>query len=125
MSTLRIDLARVHDVLDDGGAGAQEHRVLVDRLWPRGVAKERLDHDEWDKDVAPSSDLRRAFHEGELAFAEFAARYRHELEGSGAAEALRDRSLGAGAERLVLLYAAKDAEHNHALVLQDVLRELV
>ena len=61
-----------------------EFRVLVDRLWPRGMKKERLDHDAWDKDVAPSADLRKAFHSGELDFEEFSGHYRRELEDSDA-----------------------------------------
>lgn len=124
MNGLRIDLVRVHDVLDDDGPGAREHRVLVDRLWPRGVKKVRLRHDDWDKAAAPSPDLRRAFHSGELDFEEFSQHYRRELELSGAAEALRDRALEADTAHLVLLYAAKDTEHNHAQVLREALLDL-
>jgi len=119
-----ISLARVHDVLDDDGPASDELRVLVDRLWPRGVTKERLDHDDWDKDVAPSAELRRAFHGGELDFEEFSARYRRELEEGEAAQALLDRAADEDARRIVLLYAAKDTEHSHARVLQGVLEEL-
>lgn len=124
MSALTITLERVHDLLDDDGPADGERRVLVDRLWPRGVKKERLVHDEWDKDVAPSSELRKAFHGGELDFEEFSARYRRELEEGEAAQALLDRAEEVGAGTLVLLFAAKDVEHNHAQVLQEVLQEL-
>ncbi|WME21838.1 DUF488 domain-containing protein [Brachybacterium sp. GU-2] len=124
MSALTITLERVHDLLDDDGPADGERRVLVDRLWPRGVKKERLVHDEWDKDVAPSSELRKAFHGGELDFEEFSTRYRRELEEGGAAQALLDRAEEDGAGILVLLFAAKDLEHNHAQVLQEVLQEL-
>ena len=124
MSALTITLERVHDLLDDDGPADGERRVLVDRLWPRGVKKERLVHDEWDKDVAPSSELRKAFHGGELDFEEFSARYRRELEEDEAAQALLDRAEEDGADTLVLLFAAKDVEHNHAQVLQEVLQEL-
>lgn len=124
MSALTISLERVHDLLDDDGPADGERRVLVDRLWPRGVKKERLAHDEWDKDVAPSSELRKAFHGGELDFEEFSARYRRELEEGEAAQALVDRAEQDGAGTLVLLFAAKDVEHNHAQVLQEVLQEL-
>ena len=124
MSALTISLERVHDLLDDDGPADGERRVLVDRLWPRGVKKERLVHDEWDKDVAPSSELRKAFHGGELDFEEFSARYRRELEEGEATEALLDRAEEDGAGTLVLLFAAKDVEHNHAQVLQEVLQEL-
>ena len=124
MSALTISLERVHDLLDDDGPADGERRVLVDRLWPRGVKKERLVHDEWDKDVAPSSELRKEFHGGELDFEEFSARYRRELEEGEAAQALLDRAEEDGAGTLVLLFAAKDVEHNHAQVLQEVLQEL-
>lgn len=124
MSALTISLERVHDLLDDDGPADGERRVLVDRLWPRGVKKERLVHDEWDKDVAPSSELRKAFHGGELDFEEFSARYRRELEEGEAAQALLDRAEQDGAGTLVLLFAAKDVEHNHGQVLQEVLQEL-
>ncbi|WP_422115194.1 DUF488 domain-containing protein [Brachybacterium sp. UNK5269] len=124
MSVLTITLERVHDVLDDDGSGPGEHRVLVDRLWPRGVRKERLAHDAWDKDVAPSADLRTAFHGGDLGFEEFSRLYRRELEDSGAPSALLERAREAGARRIVLLFAAKDTEHNHALVLQQMLEDL-
>jgi len=124
MTALEITLERVHDVLDDDGSGAHEYRVLVDRLWPRGIKKERLDHDDWDKDVAPSSELRSAFHGDELGFEEFSDRYRHELEESDAPQALLDRAREAGARTVVLLFAAKDTEHNHAQVLRGALQEL-
>ena len=119
-----VELGRVRELLDDDGSGPAERRVLVDRLWPRGIAKERLAHDAWDKDVAPSSELRKAFHGGELDFEEFSARYRRELEEGEAAQALLDRAEEDGADTLVLLFAAKDVEHNHAQVLQEVLQEL-
>ncbi|MGP9706322.1 DUF488 domain-containing protein [Brachybacterium sp. AOP24-D1-21] len=124
MSTPEITLERVHDVLDDEGSAAHEYRVLVDRLWPRGIKKERLAHDDWDQDVAPSSELRKAFHGDELGFEEFSARYRHELETSDAPQALLDRANEAEARRIVLLFAAKDTEHNHAQVLHEVLEDL-
>ena len=124
MSTPEITLERVHDVLDDDGPASREYRVLVDRLWPRGIKKERLAHDDWDKDVAPSSDLRKAFHDGDADFEEFSGRYRRELDDSDAPQALLDRARDAGARKIVLLFAAKDTEHNHAQVLQEALRDL-
>lgn len=120
---MEIDLERVRDVLDDGGAVPGTFRVLVDRLWPRGIAKERLAHDRWDKDVAPSSALRTAYHHDEIPFDEFADRYRAELVRAGAVTDLLDAAREAGAERITLLYAARDAEQNHALVLRGVLEQ--
>ena len=124
MSSFEITTERVHDVLDDDGSDAHEYRVLVDRLWPRGIKKERLAHDDWDREVAPSSELRKAFHGDDLDFQEFSDRYRHELDTSDAPQELLDRARQAAARRIVLLFAAKDTEHNHAQVLQKALEEL-
>ncbi|WP_193103189.1 DUF488 domain-containing protein [Brachybacterium sp. FME24] len=124
MSTIDITVAKVHDILNDDGSGTGEHRVLVDRLWPRGIKKERVAHDVWDKDAAPSSELRTAFHSGDLDFQEFSRHYRRELDDSGAAKELLERARKAAATRITLLYASKDREHNHAVVLQEALEDL-
>jgi uncharacterized protein YeaO (DUF488 family) len=94
-------------------------RVLVDRLWPRGISKDRADLDRWCKDVAPSTDLRTWFHHDPDRFEEFERRYRAELVGNPEVPELA--ALGAGDRRLTLVYAARDTEHNQALVLRDVL----
>ena len=96
----------------------------MDRLWPRGVKKERLAHDEWDKDVAPTPDLRKAFHGGDLDFDDFRDHYLRELSDSEAPQQLLDSAAHAEAKTIVLVYGAKDAEHNHAQVLADHLRAL-
>lgn len=95
------------------------YRVLVDRLWPRGISKEAARLDEWCKDVAPSTDARRDFGHDPARFEEFKVRYRAELAASGAAEALAERL--AGEPVVTLLYAAHDPRINHAVVLQEVL----
>ena len=113
-----IQCKRVYDpVSDDDG-----YRVLVDRLWPRGIKKTDLHYDEWSKNLAPSTELRKAFHAETLDFPSFSASYRHEL----AAHQEEGRQL---AERgnngtVTLLYAAKDTQHNHAEVLAQWLRSL-
>ena len=88
-----------------------ERRVLVDRLWPRGLSKERAALDLWAKDLAPSHDLRKAYHAGELDFAHFAARYQEELAGADL-EPLQDATL---------LTAAKDPESSHLAVIAGLL----
>lgn len=98
------------------------YRVLVDRLWPRGVTKQDLDHDEWAKDVAPSGELRRRFHGGALTFYHFSQAYEKELRDSDAPRDLLARFADSSGALLVLLYAAKDERENHALVLADFLR---
>jgi uncharacterized protein YeaO (DUF488 family) len=92
-------------------------RVLVDRLWPRGLSKARADVDEWMPEVAPSPALRKWFGHDPARFAEFGRRYREELAGNPEpVERLREMaSRGA----LTLVYAARDPVHNHAAVLGD------
>ncbi len=95
-------------------------RVLVDRLWPRGVSKAKLALDAWDKEVAPSTELRMWFGHDPKRWSEFKKRYRAELRGKR--DALR--ALKRSARKLTLVYGAKDPEHNHALVLKEVLERL-
>jgi uncharacterized protein YeaO (DUF488 family) len=112
-----VRIKRIYDdpASDDGC------RLLVDRLWPRGVTKERAALDEWLRDLAPSSELRTWFDHSAPRWSEFQARYRAELA-AHAAE-LRQWRERAMRERLTLLYAAKDPQRNHALVLAEVIRE--
>jgi uncharacterized protein YeaO (DUF488 family) len=108
---------------EDPGRRPGEHRVLVDRLWPRGVQKAALDFDEWAKDAAPSAELRRWYGHAPERFSEFARRYQAELEREpGASTVERLRELARGPGRLVLLTATRDVEHSGAAVLRDVLR---
>lgn len=112
---IEITLKRAYDE----PAGGDGFRVLVDRLWPRGISKERLQLDAWAKDLAPSTELRKWFAHDPARRAEFVKRYRAELRQSGAAGAVA--ALLASAKRsktITLLYGAKDREHNEAVVLQ-------
>ncbi|MFO7582860.1 DUF488 domain-containing protein [Guyparkeria sp.] len=116
MSGDTITIRRVYDP-----PGPNEgYRVLVDRLWPRGVKKQDLHHDEWLKHVAPSGALRRWFGHDPERFTEFERRYRRELEGSAELDHLVQIAEG---QPVTLLYAARDSEHNHARVLAEVVRE--
>jgi uncharacterized protein YeaO (DUF488 family) len=98
-------------------------RVLIDRLWPRGLSKAEARIDDWPKEVTPSTELRRWFHGPEGSWEEFRGRYEAELAAPGAvAEALdrlRDR---ARSGPLTLLTSARDPTHSHAAVLADLLR---
>ncbi|MEU8894988.1 DUF488 family protein [Nocardia sp. NPDC048505] len=99
------------------------YRVLVDRLWPRGVSKEHAEIDEWAKDVTPSNELRTWFHHDPGAnFAEFTARYEAELAGDARQESLRALRKRAEHERVTLVTATKDPEHSHVSVLLRSLR---
>lgn len=102
-------------------AASDGFRVLVDRLWPRGMTKERAALDLWLKAVAPSPSLRKWFGHDPAKFAEFQARYVAELDANTAVEDLR--CICAEHPDVTLLYAAKDPQVNHALVLRDYLNE--
>ena len=94
-------------------------RVLVDRLWPRGVTKAKARIDVWLKDVAPSTQLRKWFGHDPDKWTEFQRRYRAELKGS---EALAELRKLAREGHVTLVYGAKDEEHNDAVVLAKLLR---
>jgi uncharacterized protein YeaO (DUF488 family) len=94
-------------------------RVLVDRLWPRGLRKTDAAIDRWLKDIAPSTELRRWFGHDPDRWDEFRRRYRHEL--SAHAELLDELRALARAGTVTLVYAAKDERHNDAVVLREVL----
>lgn len=98
-----------------------EYAVLVDRVWPRGVSKTELDYDDWVKEVAPSSELRKWFGHDPQKWAAFKAKYKKELQQRrDSLEALRDK---AAEHDLTLLYSARDDEHNQAVVLRELLRQ--
>ncbi len=110
-----IQLKRIYDP----PARSDGYRVLVDRVWPRGVTKRGAALDEWMKEIAPSTALRTWFAHRAERWGAFHARYRRELEQHGAQLAtLRARAAKGG---VTLLYGAKDTEHNQAVVLRDVL----
>ncbi len=95
-------------------------RVLVDRLWPRGLPRAEARIDFWLKEIAPSAELRRWFGHDPVNWSEFRRRYRAELAANlEALEKLRD--LLRGQKRITLLFATRDAEHNNAVVLHEML----
>jgi len=108
-------LKRIYDEpADDDG-----FRVLVDRLWPRGVSKDKAHLDLWLKEVAPSPPLRTTFAHMQERFAGFRQQYEAELDGNPAVQTLLE--LAASNPRVTLLYAARDPQVNHAVVLRDFL----
>jgi uncharacterized protein YeaO (DUF488 family) len=100
---------------------ADGHRVLVDRLWPRGVSKERAHLDEWLKDIAPSDALRKWFGHDPRRWAEFRERYLRELAAPAAEVHLEGLARRAGRGTVTLVYAAHDELHNDAVVLAEAL----
>ena len=113
-----VKIKRIYDPVspDDG------RRILVDRLWPRGIKKEDARIDEWMKDVAPSNELRKWFSHDPAKWQEFRKRYAKELKKeSYLLEQLRDESEKG---RITLVFAAKDADHANAAVLKEVIDKL-
>jgi uncharacterized protein YeaO (DUF488 family) len=114
---LDVGTKRIYDPAgpDDG------YRVLIDHIWPRGVSKDRARLDEWARELAPSDELRQWFDHVPERFDEFRSRYRRELQDQAEPiEALRDR---ARKGRVTILYAARDREHNNAVVLAKLLHD--
>ena len=99
---------------DDG------ERILVERLWPRGLTKAKAKIDEWMKDIAPRPDLRKWFGHDPKKWGEFRKRYRAELKADKEAVAILRKKAKAGV--VTLVYAAHDEEHNSALVLKEFLK---
>ncbi|HEX6982615.1 MAG TPA: DUF488 domain-containing protein [Balneolaceae bacterium] len=115
---MEIKLKRIYDDSDKNDGS----RFLVDRLWPRGVSKEDANLDDWLKGITPSSDLRKWFDHDPEKWDEFKSAYREELAANQdqldkVIQKIKDK------EKVTFLYAAKDTEHTHAIVLKDVIKE--
>ncbi len=112
---LDLRIKRIYDPVDpeDG------FRVLIDRLWPRGLSKEKAKIDLWLKEIAPSTELRQWFHHEPERWDEFRQKYLQELDQHPEAVARLHELITS--RRITLLFAARDTEHNHALVLRDYL----
>ncbi|HEX7651244.1 MAG TPA: DUF488 family protein [Candidatus Paceibacterota bacterium] len=101
-------------------AAADGRRVLVDRLWPRGVSKAKLKLDAWEKNIAPSAKLRQWFGHDPKRWAEFRKRYKAELRGAKA----ELKAVAKSGRRITLVYGAKDPAHNNAVVLREILSRM-
>lgn len=112
---VELHIKRVYDEPAPGDG----YRVLVDRLWPRGLSKERAAIDLWAKEVAPSAPLRRAFHHEGMPWPDFEHAYRAELAANTAVAALR--AALAEHDIATLMYATHDEAHNHTILLRDAL----
>ena len=110
-----IKLKRVYDPYADSDG----KRILVDRLWPRGIKKEDARIDLWLKDIAPSDELRKWFSHDPSKWQEFKKRYRKELEDRQ--ETIRDLRTEARRKTVTLLFAAKDTERNNAVALKEII----
>lgn len=116
---MSVAIKRAYEVADprDG------YRVLVDRLWPRGRSRDELQLDEWAREIAPSTALRKWFGHDPARWQEFRVRYLEELRADAPAATLARLASRATARRVTLVYAARDTEHNEARVLAEVLAD--
>ncbi len=116
---LTIKLKRAYDkpANDDGT------RILVDRIWPRGLSKERAHIDLWLKDVAPSSELRKWFAHDPARFSEFRQRYQQELATGSGQDALQKLRDLAHQQPVTLIFSAHDTDHNNAVILRDLVQQ--
>jgi uncharacterized protein YeaO (DUF488 family) len=112
---MNIRIKRAYEEPD----GEDGTRILVDRLWPRGLTKEKAKVDLWLKDVAPSTELRKWFAHDPAKWAEFRSRYLEELKGNKEQLSLLRQEAAKGA--VTLVYGAKDQQHNEAVILQRLL----
>ena len=121
MTSYPVRAMRIRDAAGTDG----EARVLVDRVWPRGVSKQQAQLDEWLKDVAPSTELRKWYNHDPAKFNEFRKRYRAEIDASQVAtRALRWLRQLAGSQPVALLTGTRDVEHSQAAVLADRLNRM-
>lgn len=121
MAGSKIRLRRIYEDLERG----EGTRVLVDRVWPRGISKDDADLDHWFKELAPSTELRKWFGHDPKLWAAFKEKYRKELKAEDKREQLEQLADLARSGSLVLLYGAKDDEHNQAVVLREVIEEML
>lgn len=120
MHSIRIKRVYVELSQDDG------YRILVDRLWPRGISKEKININNWAKEITPSTELRKTFNHNPDTMNEFKERYYYELESNEHSKEfvnlIKDK-LKEG--NVTLLYAAKNEEYNHAIVLKEWIEEKI
>ena len=114
--TLDVRIKRAYDPAEPGDG----YRVLIDRLWPRGVSRERAHLDAWARDLAPSTGLREWFNHDPRRFREFRARYREELRGHQ--EQIDELRCHAASGPMTIIYSARDTQHNDAVVLAELVR---
>lgn len=114
---MRLHIKRIYEPAAEGDG----KRILVDRLWPRGVNKNDAHVDIWLKDIAPSTDLRRWFGHDPNKWDEFRQRYRDELKNNAVAVHALEEQIEKS--MVTLLYGARDREHNNAVVLMDFIRD--
>ncbi len=113
-------MIKIKRVYEEPGAG-DGMRILVDRVWPRGISKERARLADWRKDLAPSTPLRKWFGHDPAKWKEFRTRYRTELKRSGQSDALKELAKLSRRKTVTLVYGAADEKHNQAVALKEFL----
>jgi len=113
-------MIKIKRVYEEPGAG-DGMRILVDRVWPRGISKERARLADWRKDLAPSTPLRKWFGHDPAKWKEFRTRYRAELKRSGQSDALKELAKLSRRKTVTLVYGAADEKHNQAAALKEFL----
>jgi uncharacterized protein YeaO (DUF488 family) len=116
---MKIKLKRIYET----SSPTDGYRVLVDRLWPRGMSKENANIDEWNKDLAPSDELRKWFHHDPELWQRFSEKYEDELKERNPGKKFVE--LHKNQDIITLLYAAKDEQHCHPLLLKKYLENLM
>ena len=118
MSIILLKLERIYTKPAD----LEGYRLLVDRLWPRGISKVNAHLDDWVKEIGPSTELRKWFNHEPAKYPEFAERYREELAANPiTTDFVKKVAAQLKASNVILLYGAKDEQHNQAIVLRDYL----
>ncbi|MDZ7289423.1 MAG: DUF488 domain-containing protein [candidate division KSB1 bacterium] len=113
-----LKIKRIYDPAEPSDG----RRILVDRLWPRGIAKDKARIDEWLKELAPSDQLRKLFHHKPERWEEFEKRYRDELQSPEKQEQIKQLQALAKKRTVTLLFAARDTEHNNAVALANFIK---
>jgi len=117
---MTVKLKRIYDK----GSDSDGLRVLVDRVWPRGVSKEKANVDHWLKKIGPTSDLRKWFQHDPEKFPKFKEKYKEELNSGEQKEELEKlKELADNEQKLTLLFGAKDETNNQAAVLKEVIEK--
>jgi len=115
---MKIVLKRIYDA----ASPSDGYRVLIDRLWPRGITKEKAHLSEWNKNLAPSKELRIWYHHNPALWDDFSEKYRTELKHNNYCKEFLDHNKQQ--EIITLLYAAHDTLHTHAMILQTYLQDI-
>ena len=115
----RVSIKRIYEDKNSSDG----YRVLIDKLWPRGISKSKAALDDWLKDLSPSDELREWFNHDPKRWAEFKKKYTQELKSKK--EILSDLLIHLNSQNITLLFGAKDEQHNNAVVLKDYLNKLI